>query len=89
MKGGLVDVGKGTIVKPKDRLFHRRQMPDNALRVSVVSVKAGYEGFPRLIQTDGEDDETPTQLGQCKNWSITWPKNLLCVEVAGSTPMGP
>ena len=43
-----MDVGKGTIVKPKDHLFHRRQMPDNALRVSVASVKAGYEGFPRL-----------------------------------------
>ena len=57
MKGGLVDVGK-------DRLFHRRQMPDNALRVSMACVKAGYEGLPRLIQTDGEDDETPTQLGQ-------------------------
>ena len=68
-----MDVGKGTIVKPKDRLFHRRQMPDNALRVSVASVKAGYKGFPRPIQTDGEDDETPTQLGQCKNWPILWP----------------
>ena len=79
-----MDVGKGTIVKPKDRLFHRRQMPDNALRVSVASVKAGYEGFPRPIQTDGEDDETPTQLGQCKNWPILWPKNFLCVEVAGA-----
>ena len=61
-----MDVGKGTIVKPKDQLFHSRQMPDNALRVSVASVKAGYEGFPRPIQTDGEDDETPTQLGQAK-----------------------
>ena len=86
MKGGLVDVGKGTIVKPKDRLFHRRQMPDNDVRVSMVSVKAGYEGFPRLIKTDGEDDEIPMQLGQCKNWPILWPKNLLRVEVAGSTP---
>ena len=64
-------------------------MPDNALRVSVASVKAGYEGLPRPIQTDGEDDETPTQLGQCKNWPILWPKNLLRVEVAGSTPTGP
>ena len=89
MKGGSEDVGKGTIVKPKDRLFHRRQMPDNALRASVASVKAGYEGFPRPIQTDGEDDETHTQLGQCKNWPIMWPKNLLRVEVAGSTPTGP
>ena len=84
-----MDVGKGTIVKPKDRLFHRRKMPDNALRVSLASVIAGYEGFPRPIQTDGEDDETPTQLGQCKNSPILWSKNLLRVEVAGSTPTGP
>ena len=62
-----MDVGKGTIVKPKDRLFHHRQMPENALRVSVASVKVGYVGLPRTIQTDGEDDETPTQLGQRKN----------------------
>ena len=64
-------------------------MPDNALRVSMASVKAGYEGLPRSIQTDGEDDETPTQLGQCKNWLIMWPKNLLRVKVTGSTPIGP
>ena len=89
MKGGLVDVGKGTIVKPKDRLLHRWKMLDNSLRVSVASVKAGYEGLPRPIQIDGEHDETPTQLGQCKNWPILRPKNLLCVEVAGSTPTGP
>ena len=54
-----MDVGKGTILKPKDRLFHRLQMHDNALRVSVASVKAGYKGLPHPIQTDGEDDETP------------------------------
>ena len=66
MKDGLLDVGKGTILKLKDQLFHRRQLPDNALRVSMASVKAGYEGLPRPIQIDGEDDETPTQLGQRK-----------------------
>ena len=54
----MVDVGKGTIVKPKDGLFHRRQMPDNALRISVASVKAGYEGFPRPIQTEEAEEET-------------------------------
>ena len=61
-----MDVGKGTIVKPKDRLFHHRQMPDNALRVSVASVKVGYDGLPRPIQTDGEDDETPRSLANAK-----------------------
>jgi hypothetical protein len=76
-------------MKPKDRLFHRRQMPDNALRVSMASVKVGYKGLPLPLQTDGEDDETPMQLGQYKNWPILWPKNLFHVEVAGSTPTGP
>jgi hypothetical protein len=90
MNGALVVVGKGTIMKPKDRLFHSRQIPDDTLRVSMASVKAGYEGLPLPLQSGGEDDETPTQLGQCKNWPILWPKNLIHVEVAGrSKPTGP
>ena len=66
MNGGLVDVGKGTLVKPKDRLFHRRQMPDNALRVSVASVKVGYEGFPRPIQAMDRMTRPPRSLANAK-----------------------
>jgi hypothetical protein len=59
INGQLVDVGKGIIMKPKDRLFHGRQMLGNALRVFMASVKAGYEGLAPPIWTGGEDDETP------------------------------
>ena len=43
MNGRLVDVGKGTIVKTKDPLFHRKQMPDNTSRVSVA--RSENDGF--------------------------------------------
>ena len=89
MNGGLVVVGKATIMKPKDRSFHGRQMPNNALRVSVASVKQGYEGLCLPMNIGGEDDETPTQLGKSKNWPILWPKNLIRLEVVGSNPKGP
>ena len=35
----------------------------------------------------GEDDETPPQIGSCKGWVLLWPKNLICLEPAESTPI--
>jgi hypothetical protein len=86
INGQLVDVGNGMITKPKEHLFHGQRMPNNVFRVSVASVKTAYEGLAPPLRTAGEDDESPAQLGQCKNWPLLWPKNLLRVEAAGSTP---
>jgi hypothetical protein len=61
-------------------------MADNVFRVSVANVKTAYENLPPPLRTGGEDDESLAQLGQCKNWPLLWPKNLLHVEAAGSTP---
>ena len=37
--------------------------------------------------TRGDDDETPRRLGDCCNgWVLLWPKSLLRLEAAGSTP---
>ena len=37
--------------------------------------------------TRGDDDETPRWLGDCCNgWVLLWPKSLLRLEAAGSTP---
>ena len=40
-----VDVGKATIVKPKEQLFHSRPIATYIFRVSVASVKPGHENL--------------------------------------------
>ena len=81
-----VDVGKATIMEPKEPLFHSRPVPPNVFKVSVASVKPGHENLPPLILV-GDDNETPWRLGDCCNgWVLLWPKSLLCLEAAGSTP---
>ena len=81
-----VDVGKATIMKPKEPLFHSRPIPLNVFKVSVASVKPGHENLPPLILV-GDDDVTPRRLGDCCNgWVLLWPKSLLRLEAAGSTP---
>ena len=75
-----MDVGKATIMEPKEPLFHSRPIPPDIFKVSVASVKPGHE----IV---GEDDETPRRLGDCCNgWVLLWPKSLLRLEAAGSTP---
>ena len=80
-----VDVGKVTIMEPKEPLFHSRPIPPTIFKVSVASVKPGYKNLPPLILV-GDDDETPWRLGDCCNgWVLLWPKSLLRLEAAGST----
>ena len=57
-----VDVGKATIMEPKEPLFHSRPIPPNVFKVSVASVKPGHENLPPLTLV-GDDDETPRQRG--------------------------
>ena len=57
-----VDVGKATIMKPKEPLFHGRPIPPDIFKVSVASVKSGHENLPHLILVE-DDDETPRRLG--------------------------
>ena len=81
-----VDVGKATIMKPKEPLFHSRPIPPNVFKVSVASVKPGHDNLPPpTLLVD--DEETPRRLGDCCNgWVLLWPKSLLRLEAAGSTP---
>ncbi|XP_044361921.1 uncharacterized protein [Triticum aestivum] len=62
IKGEKVAVRKATIVKPKDRMFHNREMPDGVFKVNVANVLAGFEDFPPLIPVD-DDNETPKMIG--------------------------
>ena len=81
-----VDVGRATIMKPKEPLFHGRSIPPDVFKVSVASVKLGHENLPPPIVV-GDDDETPQRLGDCFNgWVLLWPKSLLRLEASGSTP---
>ena len=41
-----VDVGKATIMEPKEPLFHSRPIPPNIFKVSVASVEPGHENLP-------------------------------------------
>ena len=40
-----VDVGKATIMKPKEPLFQSRPIPPNVFKVSVAIVKSGHENL--------------------------------------------
>ena len=40
-----VDVGKATIMKPKEQLFYSRPIPPDVFKVSVASVKPGHENL--------------------------------------------
>ena len=77
-------MGKATIMKLKDRMFHNRDMPDGVFMVKVSSVLAGFEDLPPPVPVD--DEETPKWIGACKSWFLPWPKTLLCVEAPSITP---
>jgi len=81
-----VAVGKATIMKPKEPLFHSRSIPPNVFKVSMASVEPGHENLPPpTLLVD--DEETPRRLGDCCNgWVLLLPKRLLHLEAAGSTP---
>ena len=87
IKGQKVDVGKGMIMNPLQPTFHNQPIPVGHFRVSLSSVKSGHEDLPPPVQHVGEDDETPPRIGSCKGWVLLWPKNLLRLEPAESTPI--
>src|SRR3990170_3994319 len=86
ISGQKVDAGKATIAKPKEQLFHSRPILPDVFKVSVASVKPGHKNLAPPV-LGGDDDETPQRLGDCKCWVLLWPKSLLRLEAAGSTPM--
>ena len=49
ISGQKVDVGKATIMKPKEQLFHSRPIAPDVFRVFVASVKPGHENLAPLV----------------------------------------
>ena len=87
IKGQKVDVGKGMIMNPLQPTLHNHPVPVGHFRVNLSSVTSGHEHLPPPVQPVGEDDETPPRIGSCKGWVLLWPKNLICLELAESTPI--
>ena len=85
IKGQKVDVGKGMIMDPSQRT--NQPIPAGHFRVSLTNVKSGHEDLPPPVQHVGADDETPLRIGSCKGWVLLWPKNLIRLEPAESTPI--
>ena len=54
-------MGKATIVKPKDRMFHNREMPDGVFKVNVASVLAGFEDLPPSVPVDDDGNPHPPE----------------------------
>ena len=80
-----VDMGKATIMEPKEPLFHSRLIPPNVFKVSVASVKPGHENLAPPV-LGGMTTRPERRLGGCNGWVLLWPKSLLRLEAAGSTP---
>ena len=53
----------------------------------MASVKLGHKNLAPLVALAGDDNKTPRRLGDCKSWVLLWPKSLLRLEAAESTPM--
>ena len=87
IKGQKVDVGKGMIMDPSQPTFHNQPIPVGHFRVSLASVKSGHEDLPPPVQPVGADDETLLRIGSSKGWVLLWPKNLIHLEAAESTPI--
>ena len=81
-------MGKATVVKPKDCMFHNREMPDGVFKVNVASVLAGFKDLPPSVPVD-DDNKTPKMVGACKSWFLPWPKSLLHLEAPSITPTPP
>ena len=75
------------IMDPSQPTFHNQPIPVGHFRVSLTSVKSGHEDLPPPVWLGGEDDETQLRIGSCKGWVLLWPKNLLRLEPAKSTPI--
>ena len=82
----LVDVAMATIIKPKDRIMHNKQMPEGTLRVSMSRCLPGHE---HMVPPYPPDEDM--LLGECKCWLMMWPKSQIRLDLSTpkTTPFGP
>ena len=73
----LVDVAKGRIVQPDNRMFHINLMPPTAYWVEVVRVLPGCDELLPSVRPAGADEEDEMTLSACVNWPLLWPKSQI------------
>ena len=72
---GLMDVAKGRVVTPLNRVFHTRPMSEDMFRVTLDRVFPDCESFDPPSQPPDADSQY--NLGQCLGWLMLWPKELI------------
>ena len=75
MGGELVDVAKGRIVQPGNRVFHGNPMPPTVYRVQLVRVLWGCGDLLPPYRPPGADEEDEMTLIPCVNLPLIWPKS--------------
>ena len=64
----LVDVAKGRIVQPGNRVFHGNPMPPTFYRVELVRVLPGCDELLPPIRPAGADEDDAMTLSACVSW---------------------
>ena len=68
--GELVDVAKGRIVQPGNRVFQGNPMPPTLYRVELVRVLPGCDKLLPPIRPVGADDDDVMTLSACLSWAL-------------------
>ena len=82
----LVDVAKGRIVQPGNRVFHGNPMPPSLYRVELVRVLPGCDELLPPIRPTGADEDDVMALSACVSWPLLWPKSQIHLGVGDTTP---
>ena len=83
MGGELVDVAKGRIVQPGNRMFHGNSM---APTVEVVRLLPGCDELLPPIRLAAADEEDEMTLSTCVNWPPLWPKSQIHLGAGDTAP---
>ena len=90
--GELKDVAKGSIIEPKKRVSHTVEMDNSLFTVSIARVLPGFESLAPPFQPE-DADGSQMGLGDCKTWTLLWPKSQIRVDddttPEKTPPLGP
>ena len=84
--GELVDVAKGRIVQPGNRVFHGNPMPPTFYRVELVWVLPGCDELLPPIRPAGADEDDVMTLSACVSWPLLWLKSQIRLGAGDTTP---
>ena len=84
--GELIDVAKGRIVQPGNRVFHSNPMPPTLYRLNWFGCcKAATSCYLRFDPSGADDDDVMT-LSACLSWPLLWPKSQIRLGAGDTTP---